>query len=119
MRETREQFLEWAKGRALQYVDAGEFRNAFASMGSDLRKNPEVYDASAPGVKLAIQAGMYILLRGPTAQEVRDCQLCAQPSATGLLDDRDDRQPQQLMLPCSLPAMQIGRIPLTRWPACT
>jgi hypothetical protein len=31
--------LAWCKERALQYVDAGDLDNAFASMGSDLNKH--------------------------------------------------------------------------------
>lgn len=36
----RAQHLAWCKQRALQYVDAGEFDNAFASMTSDLESHP-------------------------------------------------------------------------------
>lgn len=37
---TRDDHLQWAKRRALQYVDAGDLRSAAASMNSDLTKHP-------------------------------------------------------------------------------
>jgi len=39
---TRDEHLEWAKTRALQYVDAGDPAQGFTSMLSDLRKHPEL-----------------------------------------------------------------------------
>jgi hypothetical protein len=39
---TREEHLEWAKKRALEYIDAGMPDQAFTSMMSDLRKHPEL-----------------------------------------------------------------------------
>lgn len=39
---TREEHLEWAKKRALEYVDAGEPGQGFTSMLSDMRKHPEL-----------------------------------------------------------------------------
>jgi len=38
---TRDEHLAWAKGRALEYLDAGDVVNALASMASDLTKHPE------------------------------------------------------------------------------
>jgi hypothetical protein len=38
----RTEHLEWAKHRALEYLDAGDLNNAFASMTADLRKHPEL-----------------------------------------------------------------------------
>ena len=38
---TREQHMEWCKGRALEYLDKGDVANAIASMLSDLAKHPE------------------------------------------------------------------------------
>ncbi len=37
----REQHLAWCKGRALQYLDRGDYGQAIASMGSDLGKHEE------------------------------------------------------------------------------
>ena len=37
----RAQHLAWCKQRALEYVDAGDLNQAFASMCSDLSKHPE------------------------------------------------------------------------------
>ena len=39
---TRQEHLDWAKRRALEYVDRGDLDEAFASMLSDLRKHPEL-----------------------------------------------------------------------------
>jgi hypothetical protein len=37
---TRAEHLQWAKARALEYVEAGDLANACASMLSDLSKHP-------------------------------------------------------------------------------
>ncbi len=50
---TRAEHLEWCKQRALEYVDAGQLQNAFASMGNDLNKHDETRDH--PGIKLGLQ----------------------------------------------------------------
>ena len=39
---TREEHLEWAKQRALEYLDYGDPAQAFTSMLSDMRKHPEL-----------------------------------------------------------------------------
>ena len=39
---TREEHLEWAKMRALEYLDVGDTKQAFTSMMSDLSKHPEL-----------------------------------------------------------------------------
>lgn len=41
---TRDEHLAWAKKRALEYVDAGDVRQGFTSMLSDLSKHPELKD---------------------------------------------------------------------------
>ena len=56
--DTRAEHLDWAKGRALAYVDAGDLRNAFASMVSDVGKHEEL--AGHAGLDL----GMMMLLSG-------------------------------------------------------
>ena len=38
---TRQEHLDWCKQRALEYVDAGNYPEAVASMMSDLKKHPE------------------------------------------------------------------------------
>ena len=38
---SRVQHLEWAKARALEYVELGQLQYALESMISDLRKHPE------------------------------------------------------------------------------
>jgi hypothetical protein len=65
--ETREQFLDWAKKRALEYVDSGDLLGAYASMASDLGKNRAVYDRNHPGARTAIELGMLEIHRGPEA----------------------------------------------------
>jgi hypothetical protein len=39
---SRDEHLEWCKKRALEYLDAGDTRQAFTSMLSDLGKHPEL-----------------------------------------------------------------------------
>jgi len=43
---TREEHIKWCKTRAVQYLDAGDWNNAWASMASDLSKHPETKDHS-------------------------------------------------------------------------
>lgn len=38
---TRDEHLQWAKARALQYVDLNDLPNAVGSMVSDLGKHPD------------------------------------------------------------------------------
>jgi hypothetical protein len=38
----RDEHLAWAKKRAHEYVDRGELMNAVTSMGSDMKKHPEL-----------------------------------------------------------------------------
>ncbi len=40
---TRSEHVEWAKARALAYVDSGDLYGALASMASDLNKHPETH----------------------------------------------------------------------------
>jgi hypothetical protein len=56
--ETRAQHLEWCKRRALEYVDAGDLDQAFASMGSDLGKHDDTCNHAG------IQIGMLLLVQG-------------------------------------------------------
>lgn len=55
---SREEHLAWCKKRALAYCDAGDPRQAFASMGSDLRGHPETRD------HIGMQLGMAMLMDG-------------------------------------------------------
>ena len=68
MSDTREEQLAWCKMRALQYVDAGDLHNAFASIASDLNKHDGTKDHG--GMKM----GMILLLAGKLdrPQEMRD-----------------------------------------------
>lgn len=47
---TRQEHLDWCKARAREYLDAGDARQAVASMFSDLRKHPET--ARHPAIEL-------------------------------------------------------------------
>ena len=38
---TRDEHLQWAKDRALEYADKGDVANALSSITSDLNKHPE------------------------------------------------------------------------------
>lgn len=55
---TRSEHLEWAKQRALEYVDAGDPSGAFASMASDLNKHPELHG------HVGVEMGTMLLIGG-------------------------------------------------------
>ena len=55
---TRDEHMEWCKKRALEYIDNGDIRNAWASMSSDLQKHPETKNHAAIGL------GTMMLLAG-------------------------------------------------------
>jgi len=63
----REEHLAWCKQRALEYVDAGDIRNAFTSMMSDLSKHAETEEHPA------IMIGMMLIMIGDlnTAPKMR------------------------------------------------
>jgi hypothetical protein len=44
--KTRAEHMAWAKQRALEYVEAGDVKNAFASFASDITKHPETASLS-------------------------------------------------------------------------
>jgi len=64
----RDEHLQWCKDRALEYVTMGDLPQAYASMGSDMRKHPETANHSAIGL------GMMLLMNGNlnTPKEMRD-----------------------------------------------
>lgn len=63
---TRDEHLAWAKARALEYLDAGDLTNAFASMGSDLRKHDELRGIADKMMQLGL---LYVMQRD--ARELR------------------------------------------------
>ena len=65
--QTREEHLKWCKQRAMEYVKAGDYQQAVASMLSDLRKHPE-NEAAADGI--CAQLGIMELMRGPTRESI-------------------------------------------------
>ena len=64
---TRQEHLEWCKKRALEYCDANDLQQAFASMASDLNKHEETAG------HVGIQLGMIQLINGflTTAEAMR------------------------------------------------
>lgn len=66
--DSRAEHLAWCKERALQYVDAGDTHNAFASMASDLRKHEDTAGHAA------LELGMMLLMSGHlnTPAQMRD-----------------------------------------------
>ena len=57
---TRLEHLEWCKGRALEYLDAGDVNQAITSMLSDISKHKETEDrAGVLGMlgMVALQSG--------------------------------------------------------------
>jgi len=54
----RQEHLAWCKNRALQYVDAGDINQAWASMVSDMCKHDETKEHSA------IMLGSQLMLSG-------------------------------------------------------
>jgi len=63
--ETREEYMAWAKSRALEYVDRGNLPAAVASMLSDLGKR---VDTTLRGAGPFIgAAGMLAIEQGPEA----------------------------------------------------
>lgn len=55
---SRSEHLAWCKRRALEYVDAGDLPQAYASMASDLGKHPETEN------HVAIEIGTMMSLGG-------------------------------------------------------
>jgi hypothetical protein len=64
---SRAEHLQWAKGRALDYLDAGNLRDAWASFVSDLGKHPDTAG------HMAIELGMLEMMIGGlnTADKLR------------------------------------------------
>lgn len=60
---TRSEHLQWCKERALEYVDAGDLTNAYASIASDLGKHPETENHAA------ITLGMMLMMSGKLSTE--------------------------------------------------
>lgn len=66
--QTRAQHLEWAKARALEYVELGQLRYALNSLVSDLRKHPETEN------HIAIQLGHNLWVQGhlQTSEQMKE-----------------------------------------------
>lgn len=76
MSDTKEQHIEWCKKRALEYVDAGNLKNAFLSFQSDMRKHDETENHSF----LELFSLEYFAGHLKTPKEMRkfiECVLCA------------------------------------------
>lgn len=57
---TRTEHVEWCKLRALEYVDSGDLKDAYASMCSDLTKHPETETHSAMSLGMALMMGGHL-----------------------------------------------------------
>lgn len=64
--EKRSEHLQWCKDRAMEYVNNGDMKQAFASFQSDMTKHPETSN------HMAMQMGTMLLLGGhlSTAREM-------------------------------------------------
>jgi hypothetical protein len=60
---TRDEHLKWCKQRALEYVNAGDLQQAFASFQSDMTKHPETAN------HMALQMGTMLLFTGNLSSE--------------------------------------------------
>lgn len=65
---TRAEHLQWAKDRALEYVDAGDLVAALTSLGSDLWKHPDTRGHPALELYMRLVLGGHL----QTPREVRD-----------------------------------------------
>lgn len=54
MEMTRQEHLDWAKTRALEYLDEDDLTNALASMVSDMGKHPETIDHPASTLMMGL-----------------------------------------------------------------
>ena len=65
---TRTEHMQWAKKRALEYVEAGNLTEAFSSIASDLQKHPDTAD------HIGVQLGMMQMMTGMlgTPDKMRD-----------------------------------------------
>jgi hypothetical protein len=61
---SRKDHLAWCKTRALEYVDAGELKNAVSSMLSDMTKHPET---NSPALGVLMLSAMKDVANGDTA----------------------------------------------------
>jgi hypothetical protein len=57
---TRAEHLNWAKQRALEYVNDGDIANAIASLLSDLGKHPETAEHGAIGFTGMLMLGGHL-----------------------------------------------------------
>jgi hypothetical protein len=62
---TRQEHLDWAKQRALEYVERGDIPQAITSIGSDLEKHPETRGHKGT------QLGVMLLMAG-SLQTIED-----------------------------------------------
>lgn len=63
----RQEHLDWAKGRAMEYLEAGDVNNAWASMCSDMNKHEELEGHAG------VHIGMMLIMTGnlSTVAEMR------------------------------------------------
>lgn len=63
---SRDEHLNWAKQRALEYLKENDLPHAVISMGSDLSKHPDFHGPAYDGL---FQLGMLTIQRGPREVE--------------------------------------------------
>lgn len=68
MAETRKEHLQWCKDRALEFVDAGDLQQAFASFLSDMKKHSETADH----IGLEMMFRLKVVGALDTAEELRN-----------------------------------------------
>jgi len=60
---TRQEHLDWAKSRALEYIDRGQSQEALTSMFSDLSKHDELKNHK--GIEIGVMLMLFGNLRTP------------------------------------------------------
>lgn len=66
MGRSRAEHLQWAKDRALEYVDRGQLMGAFSSFAADIAKHPEIQNDVTD--TLLTTVGLSLVLNGSAAQ---------------------------------------------------
>ncbi len=56
----RTEHLQWCKDRALEYVEAGDMQQAFASFSSDMSKHPDTANHAALQLGTALFSGGHL-----------------------------------------------------------
>jgi hypothetical protein len=71
---TRAEHVEWAKRRALEYVDLGLLDDAWASLVSDLQNHPQTRDHSGIGLGMRLLIAEKLSTAGEMRKFIEDFQ---------------------------------------------